>query len=98
MDPYWTMKNAVDCWESTGGKLADAKPTQNWESDLPPTCFFPMEVLKGSYSDIQKGTLWLEGDFAGQDGMKDKLWPKSKCLSALEVGSEECEFSWNGEE
>lgn len=98
MDPFWIMRNAVDCWENNGGKLASAKPTQNWESSLPPACFFAMEVLKGSYSDIQKGTLWLDGDFAGQDGMDGKLWPKSKCDSALEVGAEECEFEWNKQE
>ena len=38
-----------------------------------------MPVLKGNYSDIKKGTLWLAGDFAGQEGQAGKLWPRSRC-------------------
>jgi hypothetical protein len=53
-----------------------------------------MTVLKGSYNDIQKGTLWLDGEFAGQKGMEGKLWPKIKCDAALELGAEECQYEW----
>lgn len=100
MDPFTTMRNAVDCWEANNGKIGPVVIDRNWADSSPPACYFAMTVLKGSYSDIQKGTLWLSGDFAGQSGMEDKLWPKNKCDSALEQGDEECNYEWKegGEE
>jgi chitinase len=98
MDPMWTMRNAVECWEANDGKIGGVSITQGWTSSTPPPCFFAMTVLKGEYSDIQKGTLWLDGNFAGQKGMQDKLWPKIKCDAALEVGAEECEYEWKESE
>jgi len=94
MDPFTTMRNAVDCWENNNGNIGPVVIDRNWADSTPPACFFAMTVLKGSYSDIQKGTLWLDGDFAGQSGMDGKLWPKNKCDSALEQGDEECNYEW----
>ena len=95
MDPMWTMRNAVECWEANDGKIGQVSITQGWTSSAPPPCFFVMTVLKGSYSDIMKGTLWLDGNFAGQKGMQDKLWPKNKCEEqALEYDAEECQYDW----
>ena len=94
MDPMWTMRNAVECWEAHDGKIGEVSITQGWTPSAPPPCYFAMTVLKGSYSDIQKGTLWLDGEFAGQKGMEGKLWPKNKCDEALELGAEECQYEW----
>lgn len=100
MDPFWTMRNAVDCWEDNNGKIGDAKPSQVWESSTPPPCFFAMEVVKGSYSDSHRGMIKLSGDFPGQDGLEDKMWPKSKCedASEFERGAYACEYDWVGDE
>ncbi|PCD34001.1 hypothetical protein FGRA07_09156 [Fusarium graminearum] len=82
MDKLGTLRNAVACWENNGGKIGSPKTsigslTSSSPYDSP--CFFAMPVLKGNYSDISKGSLWLAGDFAGQEGQAGKLWPKTRC-------------------
>jgi hypothetical protein len=85
MDKLRTLRNAVDCWEDNGGH--PRQPDMGIGSlqskdpyDLP--CFFAMPVLKGEHSDLVEGSLWMAGDFAGQDGQGGKLWPKAKCTQA----------------
>ncbi|KAM0433720.1 hypothetical protein ACHAQK_009156 [Fusarium lateritium] len=84
MDKLATLRNTVACWENSGGKIGEMKTdvgalkTSN-PYDIP--CFFVMPTLKGNYSDIQKGSLWMAGDFAGQDGQAGRLWPKSRCAA-----------------
>lgn len=80
MDKLATLRNAVDCWENNGGKIGDTGPRDgSWAAETPPPCFFAMPVLKGNYSDVSKGSIWMAGNFGGQDGQAGLLWPKSKC-------------------
>ncbi|KPM40559.1 hypothetical protein AK830_g5976 [Neonectria ditissima] len=80
MPKLQTLRNAVDCWESNGGHVGKTGIREgSWASTTPPPCFFAMPVLKGNYSDVSKGSIWMAGDFAGQDNQAGKLWPKSKC-------------------
>ena len=81
MDKLKTLRNAVDCWEDKGGvgqPNHDILLLQN-KSPYDNPCFFTMPVLKGNYSDIAKGSIWMAGDFPGQDGQAGKLWPRAKC-------------------
>jgi hypothetical protein len=82
MDKLKTLRNAVSCWENNDGHVG--KPDTSIGSlkskdpyDL--NCFFTMPVLKGNYSDVSKGSIWMAGDFPGQEGQAGKLWPKAKC-------------------
>ncbi|CAG7560691.1 unnamed protein product [Fusarium equiseti] len=82
MDKLATLRNAVSCWEDNKGHIGtpntDVGSLKNKNPyDLP--CFFVMPVLKGNYSDVSKGSIWMAGDFPGQDNQAGKLWPKSKC-------------------
>lgn len=100
MDPFYTMKNAVTCWEEHDGHIGEAEPTQVWESDVPPPCFFAMEVVSGSYYVRGKGMIELGGDFAGQHGLDGMLWPKTKCEENSKYWTIEdhCKYSWVGDE
>lgn len=100
MDPYWTMRNAVECWEEHNGHIGDANPSQYWESTVPPPCFFPMEVVKGSYSDASKGLIKLDGNYQGQYGLGGMNWPKKKCDAgtAFQRDPTTCKYSWVGDE
>ena len=100
MDPYWTMKNAVTSWEEHDGHIGDVGPMQVWESDVPPPCFFAMEVVCGSYYVRGRGMIELGGDFAGQHGLDGMLWPKSKCEenSRYWTIEDHCKYSWVGDE
>ncbi|KAF5026826.1 hypothetical protein F66182_1110 [Fusarium sp. NRRL 66182] len=82
MDPLKTIRNAVNCWEGKDGHVGTPDTsigslTSSSPYDLP--CFFAMPVLKGNYSDVGKGSLWLAANFPGQQGQAGKLWPKSRC-------------------
>ncbi|KAF9774990.1 hypothetical protein IL306_006935 [Fusarium sp. DS 682] len=82
MDKLATLRSAVACWENNGGKIGKMKTDIGSLKNTNPygiPCFFVMPTLKGNYSDIQKGSLWLAGDFAGQDGQAGRLWPRSRC-------------------
>ncbi|RKL26365.1 hypothetical protein BFJ72_g13761 [Fusarium proliferatum] len=84
MPPLWTLRNAVECWESNGGKNGDAKVKalqSEWANGVLPPCFFAMPVLKGNWSKdaASDGAIWLAGDFVGQEGQAGRLWPKDKC-------------------
>lgn len=100
MDALATYRNAIDCWEKSGGKVGTVVPNQDWSSSALPQCFFGMEVVKGTFTHWH-GTeaITLAGDFAGQNGLAGKLWPKVKCLQGLTFERDEhkCEYTWNGE-
>ncbi|SPJ78910.1 uncharacterized protein FTOL_07301 [Fusarium torulosum] len=40
---------------------------------------FSMLVLKGNYSGISKGSIWMAGNFPGQEKELGEVWPMSKC-------------------
>lgn len=82
MDKLKTLRNAVDCWENNGGHVGEPNTSigslQSKDPyDLP--CFFTMPVLKGNYSDVAKGSIWMAGDLPGQGDQAGKLWPRAKC-------------------
>ncbi|KAM0488654.1 hypothetical protein ACHAP7_000697 [Fusarium lateritium] len=82
MDKLATLKNAVECWEGNGGHVGKLNTEIGTLSSNDPyklPCFFTMPVLKGNYSDLGKGSLWLADNFPGQAGQAGKLWPKSRC-------------------
>ncbi|KAK5739053.1 hypothetical protein LTR17_005571 [Elasticomyces elasticus] len=92
LDKFATLRNAVDCWEGSGGKVGDVKPNDDWASTEIPYCFFGIEVLKGSYeSEDMHGMLMLSGDFPGQENMEGKLWPMIKCDDSYQ----DCASEWN---
>lgn len=88
MDKLATLRNAVNCWENNGGHIGKPK-TDIGALKMPNPyeipCFFTMPVLKGNYSDDGRGSLWLAGNFPGQEGQAGKLWPKSRCKQVNEV-------------
>ncbi|KAK6818911.1 hypothetical protein PG989_011031 [Apiospora arundinis] len=68
MSPMHTMKNAVDCWQGSGGK--DPGPTgYTTESmvDGIPKCFFAMTVKKGHWYSKDGNYIDLTGDLKGQE-------------------------------
>ena len=82
MDKLKTLRNAVSCWEDNGGHVG--KPDTSIASlkskdpyDLP--CFFTMPVIKGNWTKYGHGSIWMAGDFPGQEGQAGKLWPWYKC-------------------
>ncbi|KAF4778701.1 hypothetical protein HER10_EVM0009051 [Colletotrichum scovillei] len=80
MDKLGTLRNAVECWENNNGHIGKTGIREgSWASETPPLCFFAMPVLKGNYSDVSKGSIWMAGNFPGQEGQAGLLWPKSKC-------------------
>ncbi|KXH32852.1 hypothetical protein CSIM01_04345 [Colletotrichum simmondsii] len=80
MDKLGTLRNAVECWENNNGHIGKTGIREgSWASETPPPCFFAMPVLKGNYSDVSKGSIWMAGNFPGQEGQAGLLWPKSKC-------------------
>ncbi|KAJ3547829.1 hypothetical protein NM208_g1311 [Fusarium decemcellulare] len=80
MDKLAILRNAVACWEDNDGHIGKTSIKEgSWASETPPPCFFAMPVLKGNYSDVSKGSIWMAGDFAGQEDQSGKLWPKAKC-------------------
>lgn len=98
MDPLVTMRNAVDCWEEHNGHVGEAKPATTWDSALPPPCFFPMEVVKGTYSDANKGVIDLDGDYEGQFGLGDHRWPAKKACKVWRADPTTCDFEWVGDD
>ncbi|OQO10077.1 hypothetical protein B0A48_04433 [Cryoendolithus antarcticus] len=96
MDPLATMRNAVDCWEASGGKVGTVQVNEVWNTDMAPRCFFGMEVVKRKCTDDAKGMMWMAGDFPGQEGMNGKkLWPVEKCSARQDRQEGECEYTWN---
>jgi hypothetical protein len=73
MNQLATMKNSVDCWVNSGGKMGDVQPNPN-SGDLPP-CFFPQEVKKGWWHQQKHGYINLDGAWPGQEGKNDQKWP-----------------------
>lgn len=98
MDPLTTMRNAVDCWEEHNGHVGEAKTATTWDSALPPPCFFPMEVVKGTYSDANKGVIDLDGDYEGQFGLGDHRWPAKKACKVRRADPTTCDFEWVGDD
>lgn len=88
---------------STVGKSTTAtsetpNSAQTWDSALPPPCFFPMEVVKGTYSDANKGVIDLDGDYEGQSGLGDHRWPAAKACKVWRADPTTCDFKWVGDD
>lgn len=80
MDKLATLRNTVSCWENNDASVGRADSSLgSWSSQTPPPCFFGMPVLKGNWTLDNTGTIWLAGDFVGQENQAGKLWPQSKC-------------------
>lgn len=80
MNKFDTLRNAVDCWESNGGKVG--KPESKlgtWVDAASSQCFFAMPVLKGNWTGEEFGMIWLAGNFVGQEDDLGRAWPAEKC-------------------